>query len=184
MGVKKLGNISKFNLDRQEDKSFNDLDNISICFSEGIRKVVEMNLNNYKNKISKYLNETSKIELLEPKELTIVISKGYPDYLMSVEEASKRLKIDKVFGYELIKNGLLKSVDIGATKVSSYELDDLITRNQGKNIKEMLREMKELREGVIQLSVKVLIAYVQFCKQYNKKASFESLKKYNKGVIA
>ncbi|HBG4540210.1 TPA: helix-turn-helix domain-containing protein, partial [Clostridioides difficile] len=105
--------------------------------------------NNYKNKISKYLNETSKIELLEPKELTIVISKGYPDYLMSVEEASKRLKIDKVFGYELIKNGLLKSVDIGATKVSSYELDDFITRNQGKNIKEMLREMKELREGVI-----------------------------------
>ncbi|HBE8972898.1 helix-turn-helix domain-containing protein, partial [Clostridioides difficile] len=93
--------------------------------------------------------ETSKIELLEPKELTIVISKGYPDYLMSVEEASKRLKIDKVFGYELIKNGLLKSVDIGATKVSSYELDDFITRNQGKNIKEMLREMKELREGVI-----------------------------------
>ncbi|KAK2258069.1 hypothetical protein XC34_15085 [Clostridioides difficile] len=108
-----------------------------------------MNLNNYKNKISKYLNETSKIELLEPKELTIVISKGYPDYLMSVEEASKRLKIDKVFGYELIKNGLLKSVDIGATKVSSYELDDFITRNQGKNIKEMLREMKEIREGVI-----------------------------------
>ncbi|HBE9746945.1 TPA: DNA-binding protein, partial [Clostridioides difficile] len=44
---------------------------------------------------------------------------------------------------------LLKSVDIGATKVSSYELDDFITRNQGKNIKEMLREMKELREGVI-----------------------------------
>ncbi|MDB3278196.1 DNA-binding protein, partial [Clostridioides difficile] len=107
--MKKLGNISNFNLDKQEDKSFNDLDNISICFSEGIRKVVEMNLNNYKNKISKYLNETSKIELLEPKELTIVISKGYPDYLMSVEEASKRLKIDKVFGYELIKNGLLKS---------------------------------------------------------------------------
>ncbi|TGA16000.1 DNA-binding protein, partial [Clostridioides difficile] len=29
------------------------------------------------------------------------------------------------------------------------ELDDFITRNQGKNIKEMLREMKELREGVI-----------------------------------
>ncbi|TQX60290.1 DNA-binding protein, partial [Clostridioides difficile] len=27
------------NLDKQEDKSFNDLDNISICFSEGIRKV-------------------------------------------------------------------------------------------------------------------------------------------------
>ncbi|MDI2790005.1 helix-turn-helix domain-containing protein, partial [Clostridioides difficile] len=112
-------------------------------------KVVEMNLNNYKNKISKYLNETSKIELLEPKEITVVINKGYPDYLMSVEEASKRLKIDKGFGYELIKNGLLKSVDIGATKVSSYELDDFITRNQGKNIKEMLREMKELREGVI-----------------------------------
>ncbi|WP_131043843.1 helix-turn-helix domain-containing protein [Clostridioides difficile] len=147
--MSKLGNISKFNLEKQEDKSVNDLDNISICFSEGIRKVVEMNLNNYKNKISKYLNETSKIELLEPKELTIVISKGYPDYLMSVEEASKRLKIDKVFGYELIKNGLLKSVDIGATKVSSYELDDFITRNQGKNIKEMLREMKEIREGVI-----------------------------------
>ncbi|HBF8544744.1 TPA: DNA-binding protein, partial [Clostridioides difficile] len=40
-----MGNISNFNLDKQEDKSFNDLDNISICFSEGIRKVVEMNLN-------------------------------------------------------------------------------------------------------------------------------------------
>lgn len=144
-----MSNVSNFNLEKQEDKSFNDLDNISICFSESIRKVVEMNLNNYKKKISKYLNETSKIELLEPKELTIIVSKGYPDYLMSVEEASKRLKIDKGFGYELIKMGLLKSVDVGATKVSSYELDDFITRNQGKNIKEILKQMKEIREEVI-----------------------------------
>ncbi|EGT5419651.1 helix-turn-helix domain-containing protein [Clostridioides difficile] len=147
--MKKLGNISNFNLDKQEDKSFNDLDNISICFSEGIRKVVEMNLNNYKNKISKYLNGTSKIELLEPKEITVVISKGYPDYLMSVEEASKRLKVDKNLVYDLVKYGLIAWIDTGAIKISSYELDDFITRNQGKNIKEMLREMKELREGVI-----------------------------------
>ncbi len=144
-----MGNISNFNLDKQEDKSFNDLDNISICFSEGIRKVVEMNLNNYKNKISKYLNGTSKIELLEPKEITVVISKGYPDYLMSVEEASKRLKVDKNLVYDLVKYGLIAWIDTGAIKISSYELDDFITRNQGKNIKEMLREMKELREGVI-----------------------------------
>ncbi|HBF8545209.1 TPA: DNA-binding protein, partial [Clostridioides difficile] len=40
-----MGNISNFNLDKQEDKSFNELDNISTCFSESIRKVVEMNLN-------------------------------------------------------------------------------------------------------------------------------------------
>ncbi|WP_394903992.1 helix-turn-helix domain-containing protein [Clostridioides difficile] len=147
--MKKLGNISNFNLDKQEDKSFNDLDNISICFSEGIRKVVEMNLNNYKNKISKYLNETSKIELLEPKEITVVISKGYPDYLMSVEEASKRLKMDKNLVYDLVKYGLIIWTDTGSIRISSYELDDFITRNQGKNIKEMLREMKEIREGVI-----------------------------------
>lgn len=144
-----MGDISNFNLDKQEDKAFDSLDNISICFSESIRKVVEMNLNNYKNKISKYLNETSKIELLEPKELTIIVSKGYPDYLMSVEEASKRLKVDKNLVYDLAKYGLIVWIDTGSIKISSYELDDFITRNQGKNIKEMLREMKEIREGVI-----------------------------------
>ncbi|AXU76134.1 hypothetical protein CDIF28670_02565 [Clostridioides difficile] len=33
------------------------------------------------------------------------------------------------------------------------------------------------------MSVKVLIAYIQFCNDKQIKASFEGLKKYNKGVI-
>ncbi|CZR82290.1 hypothetical protein F1330_11770 [Clostridioides difficile] len=32
------------------------------------------------------------------------------------------------------------------------------------------------------MNVRVLIAYVQFCKQYNKKASFEGLRKYNRDI--
>ncbi|HFL3607706.1 TPA: hypothetical protein ACG3RE_003149 [Clostridioides difficile] len=32
------------------------------------------------------------------------------------------------------------------------------------------------------MNVKVLIAYIQFCKQYNKKASFEGLRKYNRDI--
>ncbi len=46
----------------------------------------------------------------------------------------------------------------------------------------MLREMKEIREGVIQLNVRVLIAYVQFCNDKQIKASFEGLRKYNRDI--
>lgn len=82
------------------------------------------------------------------KEVNIV--RGYPNYLMTVEEARKALKMDMNLIRKLINFNLIKTLSWGnGKKISRYELDDFIERNQGRNLDQLLRDVEEVTEGVI-----------------------------------
>ncbi|HBE9108474.1 TPA: hypothetical protein KNH21_001747 [Clostridioides difficile] len=75
------------------------------------------------------------------KEVNIV--RGYPNYLMTVEEARKALKMDMNLIRKLINFNLIQTLSWGnGRKISRYELDDFIDRNQGRNLDELLKEIE------------------------------------------
>lgn len=137
-----MGNVS----------SFKNQDNVKVLsenFSSGIQNYIESTLNAFKSKAMSAIEESSKIELLEPKQMVVLINKSYPDKLLSVAQTAERLATSKNFIYKLIEKNLIKSMDMGSAKISSYEIDDFIARNQGKDIGALLKEMERSREGVI-----------------------------------
>ena len=103
--------------------------------------------------------------------------------LMTIEEFCEYLKISDVTARNMAREAMITK-DFIALKIGrKYMIDrisfeEFIMKNAMKD-----KDVMKKRKGVISLNVRVLIAYVQFCKQYNKNASFEGLKKYNKGVI-
>ncbi|HBG8547964.1 TPA: helix-turn-helix domain-containing protein [Clostridioides difficile] len=140
--MRRLGNVS----------SFKNQDNVKVLsenFSSGIQNYIESTLNAFKSKAMSAIEESSKIELLEPKQMVVLINKSYPDKLLSVAQTAERLATSKNFIYKLIEKNLIKSMDMGSAKISSYEIDDFIARNQGKDIGALLKEMERSREGVI-----------------------------------
>ncbi|SJS15640.1 Uncharacterised protein [Clostridioides difficile] len=137
-----MGNISNF-------KNQDNVKALSENFSSGIQTYIESTLNAFKSKAMSAIEESSKIELLEPKQMVVLINKSYPDKLLSVAQTAERLATSKNFIYKLIEKNLIKSMDMGSAKISSYEIDDFIARNQGKDIGALLKEMERSREGVI-----------------------------------
>lgn len=148
--------------------------NIGELFNESIKTVILQEVKNAKKEIEKK----------ESKEkIVILMQRGYPNELIPKEKVRKRLNIGKETLKDLIDLGLIPVIrNKRATKVASYDLDDFIEQNKGKDLSEVIEEAKSRRE-VIQLSVKVLIAYIQFCNDKQIKASFEGLRKYNKGEL-
>lgn len=63
--------------------------------------------------------------------------------MITVEEARGILKLDTVFMRRLVSTGLIKSLARGdGRKISRYEVDDFIERNQGKNLDELLKAVE------------------------------------------
>ncbi|HFL2414191.1 TPA: helix-turn-helix domain-containing protein [Clostridioides difficile] len=137
-----MSNISNF-------KNQDNAKTLSENFSSGIQNYIESTLNAFKSKAMSAIEESSKIELLEPKQMVVLINKSYPDKLLSVAQTAERLATSKNFIYKLIEKNLIKSMDMGSAKISSYEIDDFIARNQGKDIGALLKEMERDRKGVI-----------------------------------
>lgn len=137
-----MSNISNF-------KNQDNAKTLSENFSSGIQNYIESTLNAFKSKAMSAIEEHSKLELLEPKQMVVLINKSYPDELLSVAETAERLDTSRNFIYKLIEKNLIKSMDMGSTKISSYEIDDFIARNQGKDIGALLKEMERDRKGVI-----------------------------------
>ncbi|MGX9757149.1 helix-turn-helix domain-containing protein [Clostridioides difficile] len=137
-----MGNISSF-------KNQDNVKALSENFSSGIQTYIESTLNAFKSKAMSAIEESSKIELLEPKQMVVLINKSYPDELLTVAQTAERLATSKNFIYKLIEKNLIKSMDMGSAKISSYEIDDFIARNQGKDIGALLKEMERDRKGVI-----------------------------------
>lgn len=54
--------------------------------------------------------------------------------LLEVAEVAKRLKCNKNKVYELIKVGVLQGLKLGRMKVSTFELEDFMIRNAGKDL--------------------------------------------------
>lgn len=57
--------------------------------------------------------------------------------LNTVHEAAKVLGVNNNCVYDLIKHGHLKALKLGRLKVSTYELDDFIERNQNKDFSDL-----------------------------------------------
>ncbi|MDI7817621.1 helix-turn-helix domain-containing protein [Clostridioides difficile] len=137
-----MGNISNF-------KNQDNAKILSENFSNGMQNYIESTLNAFKTKAMTAIEENSKIELLEPKQMVVLINKSYPDGLLSVAQTAERLATSKNFIYKLIDKNLIKSMDMGSTRISSYEIDDFIARNQGKNMGALLKEAEKNNEEVI-----------------------------------
>lgn len=63
--------------------------------------------------------------------------------LHSMAEVAKILKVNRNKAYELVKHGHLRAIKLGSLKVSTFELDDFMKRNAGKDLSD-LDNVKEL----------------------------------------
>lgn len=61
------------------------------------------------------------------------------DFLLSVDEAAKRLATDKNTVYKLIKNGKLSALKIKSLKVRNLEINRFLQENDGKDLDEFIR---------------------------------------------
>lgn len=102
--------------------------------------------------------------------------------LVTLKEFKEYLKVSDVTARNMIKEAeaqnLYTVIKVGVSyRVDLISFEEYVMKNALKD-----RDVMKKKKGVIQLNVRVLIAYVQFCKQYNKKASFEGLRKYNRDI--
>lgn len=112
--------------------------------SDSLRDLIEIEIN--KQEIDKFKNQTieQKVNVLEPKDIVVLIKRGYPNYLITIDEARSILKLDTTFMRRLVNAGLIKSLVRGdGRKISRYEVDDFIERSQGKNLDKLLEKVEK-----------------------------------------
>lgn len=63
--------------------------------------------------------------------------------LHTIAEVAKILGVNRNFVYALIKHGHLQALKLGSLKVTTFELDDFMKRNNGKDFTD-LENVKEL----------------------------------------
>lgn len=115
-------------------------ESIAKQFSDSLKSLIEIEINKQETDRVKSQTVEQKVKVLEPKDIVVLIKRGYPNYLITVEEARGILKLDTVFMRRLVSTGLIKSLARGdGRKISRYEVDDFIERNQGKNLDELLK---------------------------------------------
>ncbi len=61
------------------------------------------------------------------------------DFLLSVDEAAKRLATDKNTVYKLIKSGKLSALKIKSLKVRNLEINRFLQENDGEDLDEFIR---------------------------------------------
>ncbi|WP_200411339.1 helix-turn-helix domain-containing protein [Virgibacillus salexigens] len=66
--------------------------------------------------------------------------------LYTVAEVGKVLGVNRNKVYDLIKYGHLQGLKLGSMKISSFELEDFLKRNAGKDFSD-LENVKELGVG-------------------------------------
>ncbi|MNE65316.1 Helix-turn-helix domain protein [compost metagenome] len=57
--------------------------------------------------------------------------------LYPIPEVAKLLGVNNNFVYDLIKHGHLQALKLGRLKVSTFELDDFMKRNAGKDFSDL-----------------------------------------------
>ncbi|EGT4878282.1 helix-turn-helix domain-containing protein [Clostridioides difficile] len=111
--------------------------------SDSLKSLIEIEINKQEVDRAKSQTVEQKVKVLEPKDIVVLIKRGYPNYLITVEEARRILKLDTAFMRRLVSTGLIKSLARGdGRKISRYEVDDFIERNQGKNLDELLKAVE------------------------------------------
>lgn len=111
--------------------------------SDSLKSLIEVEISKQETNRVKSQTIEQKVKVLEPKDIVVLIKRGYPNYLITVEEARGILKLDTVFMRRLVSTGLIKSLARGdGRKISRYEVDDFIERNQGKNLDELLKAVE------------------------------------------
>lgn len=119
-------------------------ESIAKQFSDSLKSLIEIEINKQEIDRAKSQTVEQKVKVLEPKDIVVLIKRGYPNYLITVEEARGILKLDTVFMRRLVSAGLIKSLARGdGRKISRYEVDDFIERNQGRNLDELLKEAEK-----------------------------------------
>ncbi|KPI49950.1 DNA-binding protein [Clostridioides difficile] len=109
--------------------------------SNSLRSLIEVEVNKQETDRVRSQTLEQKVKVLEPKDIVVLIKRSYPNYLITIEEARGILKLDTNFMRRLVSTGLIKSLARGdGRKISRYEVDDFIERNQGRNLDELLEE--------------------------------------------
>lgn len=118
-------------------------ESIAKQFSDSLKSLIEIEISKQETDRVKSQTIEQKVKVLEPKDIVVLIKRGYPNYLITVEEARGILKLDTAFMRRLVSTGLIKSLVRGdGRKISRYEVDDFIERNQGKNLDELLKAVE------------------------------------------
>ena len=121
--------------------------NIGELFNESIKTVILQEVKNAKKEIEKKEPEAATQESKE--KIVILMQRGYPNELIPKEKVRKRLNIGKDTLKDLIDLGLIPVIrNKRATKVASYDLDDFIEQNKGKDLSEVIEEAKSRREVI------------------------------------
>lgn len=109
--------------------------------SNSLRALIEVEVSKQETDRVRSQTFEQKVKVLEPKDIVVLIKRSYPNYLITIEEARGILKLDTNFMRRLVSTGLIKSLSRGdGRKISRYEVDDFIERNQGRNLDELLEE--------------------------------------------
>ena len=61
----------------------------------------------------------------------------YVNRLLPISEVSKILGISKNDTYDLVKHGHIQALKLGRLKVSTFELEDFMKRNAGKDFSDL-----------------------------------------------
>ncbi|MGX9755978.1 helix-turn-helix domain-containing protein [Clostridioides difficile] len=111
--------------------------------SNSLRDLIEIEINKQEINRAKSQTVEQKVKVLEPKDIVVFMKRSYPNYLITIEEARGILKLDTAFMRRLVSTGLIKSLARGdGRKISRYEVDDFIERNQGRNLDELLESIE------------------------------------------
>ncbi|MGX8127419.1 helix-turn-helix domain-containing protein [Clostridioides difficile] len=109
--------------------------------SNSLRSLIEVEVTKQETDRVRSQTLEQKVKVLEPKDIVVLIKRSYPNYLITIEEARGILKLDTNFMRRLVSTGLIKSLARGdGRKISRYEVDDFIERNQGRNLDKLLEE--------------------------------------------
>ncbi|WP_461206421.1 helix-turn-helix domain-containing protein [Clostridium sp. DL1XJH146] len=66
------------------------------------------------------------------------------DYLYTVDEIAKILKVNKNAVYDLVRGGVLDALKLGRLKITKYELIRFLKENSGKDLTD-LNNIKDLQ---------------------------------------
>ena len=100
-------------------------ESITKQFSDSLKSLIEIEINKQETDRVKSQTVEQKVKVLEPKDIVVLIKRG------------------TVFMRRLVSTGLIKSLARGdGRKISRYEVDDFIERNQGKNLDELLKAVE------------------------------------------
>ncbi|MGO0862331.1 helix-turn-helix domain-containing protein [Clostridioides difficile] len=111
--------------------------------SNSLRDLIEIEINKQEINRAKSQTVEQKVKVLELKDIVVFMKRSYPNYLITIEEARGILKLDTAFMRRLVSTGLIKSLARGdGRKISRYEVDDFIERNQGRNLDELLESIE------------------------------------------